>query len=412
MYYLVIYSYVCLNKNGHEVLFYNTLDQSYFITKPSMVIRETFDLLTNESACVTISHELFSNVEFKKLLRKIELKNMGFIECASYFKVKPFSPPLELFSKDNEEIIFFNRPKHLVENIKEVTIYLNNYSDSNYLNINTVKQAHKQFNYSLLNDELRNELDIKALFKFINAIPKHVNINFLGGNILNYKNLSILLNSLLDSSYRVKLHIHYMDLLELADIDIIELICKFHMLVFIDFPISIEIFIEIKDKLKNANYNLNFIVENDSDFELSEKMIGDFNLSSYNHTPFFNGKNLSFFKKNVYINKTDLFQVKHSIVELLINKTSNPHYFGKLILNSDGNLYTSFHRKPLINVKEFTENKEITINSLITDEESDWIQNKPKFFPCNKCIYNFLCTPLSNYEKVIGKNNLCTLVKS
>lgn len=411
MYYLVIYSYVCLNQNGPEVLFYNTLDQSYFITKPSMVICKEIDQLINESACVTISHELFNNVEFKKLLRKIELKNMGFIECASYFKEKPFSPPLELISKDNEEIIFFNRPKHLVENIREVTIYLNNYSDSNYLNINTVMQAYKQFNYTMINNELNSELDIKALFKFINAIPKYVTLNFLGGNILNYKNLSILLNSLLDSSYRVKLHVHYMDLLELADIDIIELLCKFHIIVFIDFPISIEIIKEIKDKLKNANYKLNFIVENDSDFEFSERIIGDFNFSSYNHTPFFNGKNLSFFKKNVYINKTDLFQVKHSIVELLINKTSNPHYFGKLILNSDGNLFTSFHRKPLINVEEFIENIEIIINKLIIDYDSDWIQNKPKLFPCNKCIYNFLCTPLSNYEKVIGKNNLCTLVK-
>ena len=27
--------------------------------------------------------------------------------------------------------------------------------------------------------------------------------------------------------------------------------------------------------------------------------------------------------------------------------------------------------------------------------------------PCDSCIYQFICPPLSNYERIIGQDNLC-----
>ena len=37
----------------------------------------------------------------------------------------------------------------------------------------------------------------------------------------------------------------------------------------------------------------------------------------------------------------------------------------------------------------------------------NWQKIRAVESPCNDCIYNLLCPPLSGYESVIGKNNLC-----
>lgn len=29
--------------------------------------------------------------------------------------------------------------------------------------------------------------------------------------------------------------------------------------------------------------------------------------------------------------------------------------------------------------------------------------------PCNECLYQYLCPPVSNYEMIFNKQNLCTL---
>ena len=35
--------------------------------------------------------------------------------------------------------------------------------------------------------------------------------------------------------------------------------------------------------------------------------------------------------------------------------------------------------------------------------------NIDKVYPCKSCLYNFLCPPISNYENVLRKTNLCNI---
>lgn len=39
----------------------------------------------------------------------------------------------------------------------------------------------------------------------------------------------------------------------------------------------------------------------------------------------------------------------------------------------------------------------------------NWRKTRLQLSPCDKCIYCFICPPPSNYEIVVGKNNLCNL---
>ncbi len=285
---------------------------------------------------------------------------------------------------------------------------MNDYSDTKYSNSKTVREAFKQLDYTKINNNFE-ELDAKKLLQFIAVLPELIIINILGGNFFQYQQLDYLLNNLLKYKQRIFFHIHYQDLSSFNNKNIIRLISNFNLNILVDFPVNLNELTQSLSKLENKNYRSVFIIENDYDFGESEEIIKNINLSSFIQVPFFNGRNLTFFKRNVFINKSDIFEGNQSIIELLIKKNSNPSYFGKLILNCDKKLYSSFFMESLDSLDSFFDSKEIIINRLIDDKKSNWNYNKFQAEPCNKCIYNFLCTPLSNYEKVSGKNNLCSI---
>ncbi|MGE5342006.1 MAG: hypothetical protein ACM3SY_11065 [Candidatus Omnitrophota bacterium] len=46
----------------------------------------------------------------------------------------------------------------------------------------------------------------------------------------------------------------------------------------------------------------------------------------------------------------------------------------------------------------------------VSDERrhgTNWRQVRGRITPCRSCIFHALCSNLSNYNIVIGKNNLC-----
>ena len=114
-------------------------------------------------------------------------------------------------------------------------------------------------------------------------------------------------------------------------------------------------------------------------------------------------------KENVFVNEDDILEIKESLFELATKKISNPSFFGKLIFNADGNIFTSFNFPPIGNINEL--NIKNLIFNLLEDENSSWRVNKAQIEPCSNCIYNLLCPPISNYELVLGQNNLCHINK-
>ena len=47
---------------------------------------------------------------------------------------------------------------------------------------------------------------------------------------------------------------------------------------------------------------------------------------------------------------------------------------------------------------------DIIQNELISNTEWRLVRDSQ---PCDRCIYQFICPPLSNYEEAIGQTNLC-----
>ena len=53
--------------------------------------------------------------------------------------------------------------------------------------------------------------------------------------------------------------------------------------------------------------------------------------------------------------------------------------------------------------------REMIVKEIIRGKS--WKLTRRKVMPCKKCVYCDICPPISNYEKAIGKYNLCKIVK-
>ena len=112
-----------------------------------------------------------------------------------------------------------------------------------------------------------------------------------------------------------------------------------------------------------------------------------------------------FFKKNIYLNKEDIFVEPIVQRKIFCNQVLNSNHFGCLTIKSNGDVYANINASKLgnINDRKLLDiiSSEISINTswrVIRDQE-----------PCSECLYQFLCPPPSNYEYIIGENSLCTV---
>lgn len=83
----------------------------------------------------------------------------------------------------------------------------------------------------------------------------------------------------------------------------------------------------------------------------------------------------------------------------------NTNFFGNLYVFSDSKVYANPNAKCLGNIKE-----DLLLDLIHKEliENSAWRKTRNEK-PCSDCIYQYLCPPISNYELVIGKSNLCNV---
>lgn len=73
---------------------------------------------------------------------------------------------------------------------------------------------------------------------------------------------------------------------------------------------------------------------------------------------------------------------------------------------SNGNIYANINEKKLGNIKSTTL-KEAIAKEIA--QKGAWFRIRKNLIPCKSCIYNSYCPPVSNFEYVLHKNNLCNI---
>ena len=406
--FLTVFPFVYVNKNKNDTIFYNTISGDSIRFQNNSFISEIASRLEQQDyACIVGEDEItqLNQVNFFTLLVE---KNLGYYINKEHFSILPVSTQ-SVDINDSKIVSSFKNNEDIIENLREVTFYINSSICSlTCANQATFHKAYKQFLFPKCELQ-KNDLALSKIEKVIYEIGIHnVNINVLGGNTFDYPQYESLINLLNKSTHNIFYYFHYTDLEKENSQQLFSLLNKNDTkTVLVDFPFHEEYFIKWKKFIEEKNIQFEFIVESDSHINKAENIISKFGIQNYHFKPFYNENNFDFFKENVFISEEDILSVKESLFELITKKISNPSFFGKLTFDVHGNVYSNVNLPIISSIDNL--NLKHLIYELITDDNSIWLSSRIKVEPCNKCIYNLLCPPISNYETTFGQNNLCYL---
>ncbi|MCL2510541.1 MAG: hypothetical protein FWF09_00660 [Bacteroidales bacterium] len=408
-FFLTVFPFVYISKCKNNILFYNTISGESIVFKNNIAIVKLVNKLEQqEYACVVNENEIdkLNQVNFFKLLVE---KNLGYYIDKQKIELLPVTTRCAEINKSDFTAQFRNH-EYIMENLREITFHINNGMGNliNEANQLRTHKSHKQFLFPIYEPQT-SELLLSKIKKVIGDMETNkLSINILGGNVFRYSQIESLINILNNTTYNIIYYFHYNDWIEDHSQQILSLINENDTkIILVDSP-----FDEIQFKLWEAvveqkNVRIEFLVESEEQIEEVEIIINKFKLRNYVFRPYYNENNYDFFKENVFVSEEDILSVKESLFELITKKISSPAFFGKLTIDVHENVYSNINLPPAGNIDSL--NLKHLIYDLITNEESIWLKSKLKAVPCNKCIYNLLCPPISNYELVLNCNNLCNI---
>ena len=403
-YWFALKSHVYVEFKLEQILLYDTKSGKRIETRQKDAITLVSQLYEPKNLGVTLlSKETRLNPNISGFVSEVIEKQMGDVMDAEKFSQKPVRlvPILNLQkdvnklkkNKDNYPMIGNDAKNYLMA----MNIYLN---DSCSRNCPHCDKYNKQFiccTTQNVNLELKIE-EIESIFRQIKYASVG-NVNILGGNIFEYTGMAQLSNLLVAFKDIVRCYFHYENYKPNIVPDSLQLD------VMITFPIKEAVFANIFDDIDKNKVTVHFIVENEDQYGQVENLVNKYGIASYHIRPVYTGENLKFFEDNVFVDREDLFFKTFSIREIFRNKKMNCNFFGLLNILPDGAVKANIHASELGNIKTdslmrmiFKELIDNTAWRIIRDSQ-----------PCSDCIYQFICPPPSNYEKAIGKPDLCQI---
>lgn len=151
-----------------------------------------------------------------------------------------------------------------------------------------------------------------------------------------------------------------------------------------------------------VNYNLTFVCEKLNSDEKIQNIIESFECEVY---PYFNGSNSEYIEQCLSFSINDLFEDVIDMKTLIQNNYMNTNLFGKLIFLPSGEVKVSNNSKIIGNIYE-----QDILDILLQNKkwENDWKILRKNYEPCNNCIYQNICPPVSDYELVLNKYDFCS----
>jgi len=229
-------------------------------------------------------------------------------------------------------------------------------------------------------------------------------IHITGGNIFLHSKFLEIVELLDDVKFICSFGVHY---LNFPDEDMLKKLQGYKLEIFINSPYQADKIITIINllKKKNTDYLLRFRLTSEIDYELFNTSFAPMlTENTYTIEPLYTGKNLDFFEKNVFINESDIFGEPIPLRTIFANSILNSNFFGHIYIDCNGNVKSNPNSKNLLGNVSTETFYQLISNELINNYS--WKKTRTKS-PCNKCLYQFLCPPPSNYEYALKRNNLC-----
>ena len=401
-FYLEYYTYVKITDLC--VLLLNTLDNQKIISSNEKIIQLIKRILYKKNSVLEIDFDTFYVDDIYQLFfEEVRNKYMGDLIAINLSKGEPvnFFPTGKINNnfrvKDKNTFFEYN---FLCDNFFNLNIYLNTTCAHNCPNC---KDYHRLFICcsKFLGKSDNNSIEpslIENMFKY-SKFENLNRINILGGNISLYKNIDSVLYYL--SDYKENCHAYF----KYNNVQSINA----KIVSFFDNRISI-----IVDVSEIDENDINILINDYNKYEIYIVLTDELQLEkivqlttssiSYKLIPFFNGKNLSFFKNNVFLSEEDILETKFTIKKIHKNQFINSLFYGNLIVLPDGNVCIDINGPILGNL--YNETIFDIISKALLNGDSLWFKTR-NTTSCSSCLFVDLCPPISNYELVIGQSNLC-----
>ena len=402
-YWFFLKSHVYVEFKKEKILLYNTKNGNYIEAVFKEVISLVMQMyepknlgvifLSKEQKSNAIVHDFVQEVLEKQIGELLDVRD-DFQKPIQLIPILNLQRDVDRLKKTKTDSVLLGRD--ILNYLIELNIYLN---DSCSKNCILCKDYYKQIHCCTaknIKQELSNK-DLENIFRQVkySAVRK---INILGGNIFNINKLNAKMLQLSDL-YKNILHIYlYYDNYRKN-----EFMDSLNLELIVNFPVNEIVFKNVSSIINEKMTTFHFIIENEEQYYKMEKLISQFNIKKYDVQPFFNGKNLDFFREYIFLNKNDIFHKVFHIREIFRNQKLNSNFFGSMYILPDGTVKANMNAQSLGNIRE-----DALLDLIYKEmlENTSWRKVRDQQ-PCSGCVYQYLCPPLSNYELTIGKINLC-----
>lgn len=406
--------YVHIAPKNNRCLLYNPLNGGKIEIKDNPELLEITQQLAKleQFRIVELTENEIKRPKISNLLKNVRENFMGDILEKNISCQKPFQFPPVYHLQQDAELLEKKEPSLLIPeaqaHLHEILLYINN---SCTQNCDLCNLACKQYTHCTAVEGGRQELDINIINKIFQC-TKNIDMRrctISGGNIFEYTHYDSLIDLLRNFNFIKEFFVHYSNLTK-TYCDKINTIKQNNITlsIGIHFPIKKTLFSQAQSLIEKYNIETKYsvLIANEMDLSKLESLLTEFKITKYSIHPYFNSRNVDFFKKYVYSSTKDIVDARPTQKDIIRRNIINTNFFGKLIIMSDGSVYGSLNKKSLGNIhtrKLF----DFVLKELVSRES--WRLTRSNTTPCKYCIYELLCPPISDLELHSGQTNMCKL---
>lgn len=406
LYWLYFEFYVYIRLTEKKVLLLNTLDNTRIVSDDPQILSLFAKILEQKEngGCEIDFDNIYIDEVYQAFFNKVRNKYMGDLIKKELVEEYPFQFPME--AKVNNDFRKSNNAKWIDNDFLQKSLFSLNLILNNKC-FNECENCSKYYKQFLCCSKYfpGDSLPVKYVESVLrdNEFCNLLKINILGGDVSLYEDFDDLLCVL--SKFRTKcyLYCNYLNI-HLLDSEIWKFF-ENRIMMIIDMDLIDKNNIE-EIKSYSRKCHLLFVVKNARDYNSVCRYTDDIDQSFFDLIPFYDGSNIDFFKKYVFVNEKDLFSNLYSVEQIYKKQLLNELFFGELIVFPNGDISSGVNEKMLGNLKD-----EAILNILKKELErpdSLWFKSRNKT-SCSTCLYVDLCPSVSNYEFVMDKMDLCKM---
>ena len=412
-FYLEPYAYVSIKRDS--LFLYNTLDGAILENKAPEILELVERMQSNDNLLVVKLEKDFidQNSSVSHFVADVRRAFMGDLVDTALSPKKPVQMmPLLNIQQDIEKtdrIPNLDIGRDIMKYLHEITIHVNGECT---LDCAMCNSAYKQFLCCYKNSSNHNELKVTIIERII-SVAKGVGvskINIIGGNIFLYPGFDKLVELLETIPAQKNFYTHYRNLPDQQEITRLLNSESFVLNLLVNFQVKEKELDFAVGQVKNIpalKTKFNFIVESGKDIEAAQQLIDRYRIEEYTYKPHFNGGNLEFLRENVFITQEKILASRHSMKDIFKKQKVNLFDFGHMVILNNGDIHTNIDAEKIGNITE------TTLHEAVYKEMTggrNWRRTREDVEPCKQCHYNLLCPSISNYELILGRNNLCDIM--